>query len=253
MTLSREFPDIFDQLSENAIRGLAYFTYVRYGDNAKDISKALSRSKAMFSGKFTVQEINTALEVANTISHMGPDFLKPVTQGGHGGDTIIKMLGSNGRKTNTIGAVHTLNDMNNMGYLTDKSYFEFIETADYFKVGRRTDLKLTRPDGSVLRVEYKGTKNNSPGNPYKQSEFLNDVMIYLDKGEDFVWVLAEGHKLESTALKMKTALDSELLEKAIIREFGKDTAKYNQAYDKVEKMIASLNQFPNEFLRKGAY
>ncbi len=201
MEVAAKYGNKFDGLSEDAIQGLAYFAYVRQVADG-DAVTALDRIGALFKGsKFPLEEVNGALEMVNTISRMGDDYLKI-----NGGDRIVKMLGALGdARTNPIGAVHTLNDIKATDSLSNFSHFEFDEFAPYFtelaKVNgaRRTDFKIVNADGSVLRVEYKGSKAAKPGNPFNKHEVLNDVMILLDKGEDFVWVLDKGHDLSKTA------------------------------------------------------
>ncbi len=202
--------------------------------------------------KFPIAEVNVGFEMVNTISRMGADFL---SNAGGGGDRIIKMLGSLGNvKANPIGALHTLNDMKARGYLTDGVKFEATESVSYFKTDRRTDVRIIKTDGDVLRVEYKGSKSLGGRVPYNNNEFLNDVMIFLDKGEDFEWVLAKGfHDLGPMAAKMKNGLNSELLKAEVAKKFTKDTRKYNDAIEKIKKMNSDLNTIPNKYLRLGEY
>jgi hypothetical protein len=152
-----------------------------------------------------------------------------------------------------------LNDIKATDSLTSLSHFEFDEYAPYFTElakangARRTDFKIVNADGSVLRVEYKGSKAASPGNPINKLEFMNDVMILLDKGEDFVWVLDKGHDLSKTANSMKNALKSEQFEEALLNHFKNDKPGFDKAMKKVDNILFILNTLPNKYLRKGAY
>jgi hypothetical protein len=76
MDIAVKYGTKFDELSEDAIQGLAYFAYVRQAaDNSA--ATALDRIGALFKGsKFPVEEVNTALEMVNTISRMGDGFLR---------------------------------------------------------------------------------------------------------------------------------------------------------------------------------